>query len=329
MAVQRLHLPHSDKVFHTLRCALTSFRPHLHISIYADSLSHDALTTVLIIYGPANALTVAAHQPSQLLPAVLHHHSPTIDAATLPQKDGYNVSFHTTRPSTALAMLQQYVDFTREVEFAGIQRCHRSLVDEVKVWYEALHADEQVGLEYDACNHWDYPFALPPATSGTSSRTPSSLRIARLPATIETSAVIASHWPYSSPSTATMVHNLLLASSTSSASAGSYGAYRFDQLVAWEVKQPYGAIGMLHVQDSERRSGVGRQLIRAVVDIALHDRQQHSTAAADSSCVKASPWLVEAETNDERVRVYDEYTPFCYTDRAQCAVEAPVRQLGL
>ena len=243
--VQRPHLPRCDKVFHTLRCALTPFRPHLHVSIYADSLCHDTLTTVLLVYGPANARTVATQQPNSPQPAAIARCSPTVDTPTQPT-DAYNVSFYTTRSSTARAMLQHYVDFTREVEFAGIERAHRTLVDDIKHRYEAHYTHQHVELQYDPCNHWDYPFTVPPASSDASPAASSPVRIARLPATIETGALIASHWHYSSPSTAAFVHNLLLAASSepSSPSAGSYGAYRNDQLVAWEVKQPYGAIGI-------------------------------------------------------------------------------------
>ena len=252
--LQRQHLPHSDKVFHTLRRALTSFRPHLHLSIYANSLSHDDLTTVLIVYGRANAHTVAAQQPGKPQPAALHHHSPTINSPTQPP-DACNISFHTTCTSTAMAMLQRYVDWTRELEFAGVQRCHRTLVDDMKRWYEAQHADEQaeVQLEYDPCHHWDYPFMVPPLSFGASPTHFSPARIARLPATIATGSLIASHWPYSSPSTASFIHALLLAANSSSPSDGSYGAYRDEQLVAWEVKQPYGAIGTQHRRDTLSR----------------------------------------------------------------------------
>ena len=230
-------------MFHTLRCALTPFRPHLHLSIYANSLSHDSLTTVLIVYGPANAHTVAAQQPEKPQPATRHYHSATLDTPTLPPA-AYNVSFHTTHPNTATAMLQHYVDFTREVEFAGVHRCHRTLVHSLRQWYEWQHADEVVELQYDPCNHWDYPYTTPPASSGSSPTScPPAARIARLPATLETGTLIASYWPYNSASTASLIHQLLVASMSSSASDGSYGAYRDDQLVAWEVKQPYGAIG--------------------------------------------------------------------------------------
>ena len=240
--VQRHHLPHSDKVFHTLRRALTPYRPHLHLSVYADSLSHDTLTTVIIVYGPANTRTAAAQQHGMPQPATIHRQSLAVDSPTLPP-DAYNISFYTTRSSAAIAMLQHCVDFTRELEFAGVQRCHRTLVNDLQRWYEAQHTHERAELEYDPCNHWDYPFTVPPTSSGASPTNSVPARIARLPATTETAALIASHWPYSSPSTASLIRNLLLASEAPPPFNGSYGAYRGEELVAWEVKQPYGAIG--------------------------------------------------------------------------------------
>ena len=236
-------LPHSDKVFHTLRCALTPYRPHLHLSIYADSLSHDTLTTVLIIYGQGNASTaiVQAQQPNTTpqLAASLPIHQPTSSTPSTPP-DVYNISFHTTHPPTATALLQHTVDLTRPLEFAGIHRHHRQLVHALQRWYEAAHREEEVELEYDACNHYDYPFLVAPASLAGAPPTAASgaVRFARLPATLETGALIASHWPYSSVGTAALIRNLLAA-----AESDSYGAYRGDQLVAWEVKQAYGAIG--------------------------------------------------------------------------------------
>ena len=339
-------------MFHTLRCALTPFRPHLHLSVYADAICHDALTTVLIVYGPANARTVAAQQPGKPQPAALHHVTTAIDSPT-PRPDAYNVSFYTTRPSTAAAMLRRYVDLTRQLDFAGLQRYHRPLLDDVRRQYQAEHAGQHVELDYEPCNHWDYPFTVPLTSSSASPTASSRARIARLPATLDTGALIASQWPYSSPHTASFIHSLLLAEHALQPSDVSYGAYRGDELVAWEVKQPYGAIGqcslaqaigcraqcdarrltrflvsvlsgMLHVKDSERRSGVARQLIQRVVEVAVAERMQPRAAAAHSGNDGGQQ---QADT-DGRVRVYDEHTPFCYTTDNNAASRRLFESLG-
>ena len=287
-APQRRHLPHSDKVFHTLHCALTPFRPHLHLSIYADALCHDALTTVLIVYGPANARTIAAQQPGKPQPAALHHHTAAIDSPT-PRPDAYNVSFYTTRPSTAAAMLRRYVDLTRQLDFAGLQRCHRALIDDVRRLYEAEHADERVELDYEPCNHWDYPFTVPPTSSGASPTASPPARIARLPATLDTGALIASQWPYSSPHTASFIHSLLLAEDALQPSDVSYGAYRGDELVAWEVRQPYGAIGK-------------RSLAHALAARTARTRSMTSRSDSSRCCRSVRHAACEGQRTAERSR---------------------------
>ena len=77
------------------------------------------------------------------------------------------------------------------------------------------------------------------------------------------------------------------------------------------------------MKDCERRGGVGRQLIRSVVETAVEERQQRSAAAAHDGSGQA----VEVET-DGRVRVYDEYTPFCYTNDSNAASRRLFESVG-
>ena len=83
---------------------------------------------------------------------------------------------------------------------------------------------------------------------------------------------------------------------------------------------------------SERRSGVGRQLIRHVVERALEDRQrqrqqQQTAKACNSNHISGQQRTAGTET-DERVRVYDEWTPFCYTNESNAASKGLFESLG-
>ena len=81
------------------------------------------------------------------------------------------------------------------------------------------------------------------------------------------------------------------------------------------------------MKDSERRSGVARQLILRVIETALQERQQHLAAAKDNGSNNSNRQQLTAET-DGRVRVYDEFTPFCYTTETNVASKRLFESLG-
>jgi GNAT superfamily N-acetyltransferase len=277
----RPHLPRSSKVLHTLRTCQTSFYRHMDVSIFVDSLHSKALTTIVLTYATRNE-----SPPSDSCVATDATPSPLPPSSTA----GRNVCFFTLVEAVALAMLKEVVHYTAQFDFAGIDRSYRPLVTQLARWWEQQPhpLPVTVAVEYDPCQHFAYTAMRPPTPSPSPTASP-SLTLTALPDDAATASLIASHWPYASASTPLLVQNLLT-------HFGGVGAYRDGRLVAWVVKQLYGAHGMVHVVKEERGKGVGRALIADMVRRELLRRQMEGGGSADQ----------------DSAEVVDEWTPFCY-----------------
>ena len=270
----RPHLPRSAKVLHTLRACQTPFKDSLDLSIFVDSLEPSAITSVILVYTTRTPPSAEITLPAPLPPASC--------------VEGRNVCFFTLSEPVALSMLKRVVCFDAQFDFAGIERCYRPLLAQIGRWVEEQPHPHPIKLlvDYDPCYHFAYTTLAPP--SAPSSPPDPSLTVRPLPADEVTASLISSHWPYASPSTPPHIQSLL-------SHFGGVGAYRHDRLIAWAVRQMYGALGMVHVVKEERGKGVGKAVIVEVVRRESERRQRERTGGAE-------------ETGE----VVDDWTPFCY-----------------
>jgi GNAT superfamily N-acetyltransferase len=305
ICLQRAHLPRSSKTHHTLLACLTPLLPDLCPSVYANSLHPASLSTILLIYGDGNAAAYKQQQQDQqehgttaalLDPssAVSRGHS----QSPCSPHSGANVCFFSLDDATLTAMLQRYVDFSLEFDFAGIERRHvATLCPQLRSWWMQQHSDVGVTLDHDACQQYAYLSSSPPRLVAASSSSSSSLSLSPLPATAEVASTIASHWRYAGPGTAAFILRLLSV-------LQSWGAWRDGRLVGWAVRQAYGAIGMVHVLEEERGRGVAKQLVAYAVNMMLDERRKASEAGA-----AAAGGAGDSEATSE---LCDDWTPFCF-----------------
>ena len=270
----RPHLPRSAKVFHTLRSCQTAFSHNLDLSIFVDSFDPSRLTSVVLTYTTRPPLISDSSSPPP---------SPPPSCV-----EGRNVCFFTVQELVVLSMLKRLVCFDAQFEFAGIEQSYRPLLSQLSRWWEEQPHSPPVTfhIDYDPCRHFSYPALEPPPPS--SSPPDPTLILCSLPSDEATASLISSHWPYSSPSTPPHIQSLL-------SHFGGVGAYRHGHLIAWTVRQLYGALGMVHVLKEERGKGVGRAVIAEVVRRELERRRRE-----------------KKEGLMETGEVVDEWTPFCY-----------------
>ena len=278
-------------MYHTLRSCQTPFAQELDLAILVDSLSPSSITTVLLNYTTRFPPTPPTSTPPS--PTSLRSSPPTFSPSP-----GRNVTFFSTDPSQLFPLLQRYVNLTAQFDFAGVERHYRPLLTDLLTWWtqQPHPAPISIAQEYDPCYQYAYTSPLPPSPSPSPTHPPFTL--STLPADLPTATRIASHWPYSSPSTASLVRGLL--SQFDSVGAWSEGG----ELIGWVVRQMYGALGMVHVRKEERGKGVGRAMIREVVRRQLEHRKRSGGAVAGGT---------------EGDEVVDECTPFCYINNINTA----------
>ena len=265
-------------MYHTLRSCQTPLLAHIDLAIIVNSVvPPSSLTTILLSYTtrfPAHSHP-ASPPSSSPSPAPSSSSSPSPSSSpSFSPSPGRNVTFFSTSPSPLLPLLQRYVDFSAQFDFAGVERHYRPLLTDLLTWrMQQPHLPPiSITQEYDPCGHYAYTSPLPPPPTPP----PPSINLSPLPADPATSALIASHWPYSSPTTSPLVHALLthLDNSVGAWRDGDGGEKGRGEVVGWVVRQLYGAYGMVHVMKEERGKGVGRAMVREVVRRDLEWRKR-------------------------------------------------------